>query len=193
MRTDNDGWLTSSNSLCQLNGLLTGSGSRLPLRFHSTGSIGVRPQLRVRSGLVRMCAPETPPPASGAADKQMSQPDELVKLADVTPDFRILMEQALVRLDRKRRLEGKPKYEDIDGMIDAYVEEAGKAGLGWTREDAESEVVRFLKRQALNDEGSPGQNPDDVFIGIFAIIVIYSAVTGFAPVQDLPTSVVSPY
>ena len=33
-----------------------------------------------------------------------------------------------------------------------------------------------------------------VFIGIFALIVCYSAVTGFAPAQEyLPAAVVSPY
>ena len=51
---------------------------------------------------------------------------------------------------------------------------------------------RYLKRQALVDEGGE-KAPDSVFIGIFAIIVIYSAVTGFAPAQDLPVTVVSPY
>ena len=63
----------------------------------------------------------------------------------------------------------------------------------FSREDAESEVVRFLKRRALRDEGAPGQNPDDVFIGIFGLIVIWAAVAEFAPLQDLPAAVISPY
>ena len=61
------------------------------------------------------------------------------------------------------------------------------------RDDAESEVVRYLKRQALAEEGSPGQNPDGVFIGIFALIVVWGAVSGLAPMQELPAVVVSPY
>ena len=63
----------------------------------------------------------------------------------------------LQRLDRNRVLGGKPKYETVEGMIDSYVEEATKAGLGWSREDAESEVVRYLRRQALADEGGFGE------------------------------------
>lgn len=140
-----------------------------------------------RSGAVSMCACPEPP-----VDKQMTS-SELVTLAEVTPEFLILMEETLANLDQKRRLEGKPRYVTIEAMIDSYVEEAGKEGLGWTREDAESEVVRFLKRRALRDEGAPGSNPDDVFIGIFGLIVVWAAVNEFAPLQDLPAAVVSPY
>ena len=55
-----------------------------------------------------------------------------------------------------------------------------------------------MKRQALAEEGSPGQNPDDVFIGIFALIVVWGARSGLAPMhdaggQELPAVVVSPY
>ena len=124
-------------------------------------------------------------------DKQMSS-DDLVTYADCNEDFRKLMAAALKRIDTNRVLQGKPKYETVDGMIDAYVDEAASAGLGWTREDAESEVVRYLKRQAMADEGGE-KAPDNVFIGIFALIVVYSAVTGYAPLQELPAAVVSPY
>ena len=124
-------------------------------------------------------------------DKQMSS-DELVTYEECTDDFKKLMLAALKRLDKNRLMQGKPKYETVEGMIDAYVEEAAGAGLGWSRADAESEVVRYLKRQALVDEGGE-KAPDNVFIGIFGIIVIYSAITGFAPAQDLPAAVISPY
>ena len=82
----------------------------------------------------------TPPPQL-SADKQMSS-DELVTYAEVTDDFRALMGAALKRIDKSRAMSGKDKYETVEGMIDAYVVEADKAGLGWTRADAESEVVR---------------------------------------------------
>ena len=36
-------------------------------------------------------------------------------------------------------------------------------------------------------------DPDDVFIGIFGLIVIWAAVAEFAPLQDLPAAVISPY
>lgn len=124
-------------------------------------------------------------------DKQMSS-EELVTFGEATKDWKLLMETALARIDKSRVMQGKPKYMTIEGMVDAYVEESAKAGLGWSRADAESEVVRYLKRQALADEGGE-RSPDSVFIGIFAIIVIYSAFTEFAPLQDLPAAVISPY
>ena len=128
---------------------------------------------------------------SEAIDKQMSS-DELVTWAEVNDDFKELCLVALKRLDKNRVMSGKPKYENVDGMIDAYVEEAGAAGLGWTRADAESEVVRFLKRQAMADEGGE-KDADSPIIGIFALIVIWAAVAEFAPAQLLPATVVSPY
>ena len=124
-------------------------------------------------------------------DKQMSSTN-LVTYDEATDDWKRLMETSIKRIDKSRVMSGKAKYETVEGMIDAYVEEAASAGLGWTRAEAESEVVRYLKRQALADEGGE-RSPDSVFIGIFAIIVIYSAVTGFAPAQDLPAAVISPY
>ena len=128
---------------------------------------------------------------AAAVDKQMSS-STLVTYAETNEDFKALMLAALKRLDKNRVLQGKPKYETVEGMIDAYVEEASQAGLGWTRAEAESEVVRYLKRQALADEGGE-KAPDNVFIGIFALIVLYSAYTGYAPAQDLPAAVISPY
>lgn len=130
-----------------------------------------------------------------SSDKQMSS-DVLVTYAEVTDDFKELMVAALGRLDKNRLLQGKPKYETVEGMIDAYVEEAAKAGLGWTRAEAESEVVRYLKRQALVDEGggtSLESGADGIFIGIFALIVIWGAIQGYAPAQSWPAQVVSPY
>lgn len=128
---------------------------------------------------------------SEAIDKQMSS-DELVTWAEVNDDFKELCLVALKRLDKNRVMSGKPKYENVDGMIDAYVEEAAAAGLGWTRADAESEVVRYLKRQAMSDEGGE-KDVDQQWIGIFALIVIWAAVAEFAPAQLLPATVISPY
>ena len=146
------------------------------------------PPLRKSSS--RSKAARAAPPRM-SIDKQMSS-EKLERYADVTEDFNKLMLAALARLDKSRVMNGKPKYETVEGMIDAYVEEAAKAGLGWTREDAESEVVRFLKRQALADEGGE-KSPDNAFIGIFALIVLYSAYVEFAPLQDVPAQVISPY
>ena len=48
---------------------------------------------------------------------------------------------ALQKLDKGRVLAGKPKYETLEGMIDAYVEASAEAGLNWTREEAESHFL----------------------------------------------------
>mgnify|MGYP006086572409 CR=1 FL=1 len=126
------------------------------------------------------------------ADKQMTS-TELITFEEATDDWKRLMETSLARIDKGRVMQGKPKYSTVDGMVEAYVEEADKAGLGWTRAEAESEVVRYLKRQALADEGGE-KSPDNAFILIFAVIVIFSAYSGFAPLPDwLPARVVSPF
>ena len=57
-------------------------------------------------------------------------------------------------------------------MIDAYVEEAAAAGLGWTRAEAESEVVRYLQRRALADEGGiDGDGQDKAAFALLALLI----------------------
>lgn len=93
--------------------------------------------------------------ADAPVDKQMSS-DKIITFAGQPDDMKALIEAALKRLDRNRAMQGKPKHETVDAMISSYVEEAAQAGLGWTREEAESEVVYYLRRQALADEGGIG-------------------------------------
>ena len=93
-------------------------------------------------------------------EKQLSS-GKLTTFSAISDEFKPLVLVALERLDRNRVMQGKPKYETLDGMIDSYVEEADNAGLGWTREMAESEVVRYLQRQALADEGGIGEGGGD--------------------------------
>ena len=117
-----------------------------------TAALG-RPSL-LRAMPVRACQPAEP------VDKQLSDP-KLITYDDVGTDFRPLINVALARLDKFRSLSGKPKYETIDGMIDAYVQESADAGLNWTRAEAESEVLRYLQRQALADEGGIDDDGQD--------------------------------
>ena len=77
--------------------------------------------------------------ADAPVDKQMSS-DKIITFAGQPDDMKALIEAALKRLDRNRAMQGKPKHETVDAMISSYVEEAAQAGLGWTREEAESEV-----------------------------------------------------
>ena len=55
-------------------------------------------------------------------------------------------------------------------MISAY-EELGKE-KGWTRADAESEVVRYLQRRAIAAEGSlDGDGQDNATFGLLAFAI----------------------
>ena len=110
-------------------------------------------------------------PPSAPIDKQLSDPN-LITFSSISDEFKPLCRVALQRLDKFRALSGKPKYETIDGMIDAYVQEAADAGLNWTREEAESEVVRYLQRQALADEGGiDGDGQDKAAFALLAGLI----------------------
>jgi hypothetical protein len=115
------------------------------------------PRAKSRGGIL-LAAQELTPEEVKA--KQLSS-SKLIKLSSISEEFKPLVVVALDRLDRNRVMQGKPKYETVDGMIAAYVKEADAAGLGWTQEMAESEVVRYLQRQALADEGGIGEGGGD--------------------------------
>ena len=75
----------------------------------------------------------------------------LITYNTISAEMRALVNDAFIQRNRERKMADKPPYESIDAMIDAYVELG--AEYGWTREDAESEVVRFLQRKGLAEEG----------------------------------------
>ena len=107
--------------------------------------------------------------------------DKLIRYAEQADDFKPLIIAALERLDRNRAMQGKEKYGSLEAMIDSYVEEANGAGLGWTREDAESEVIYYLRKQALADEGGigGGGSGDGQDRAAFALLLV-GIVTGLA-------------
>ena len=109
-------------------------------------------QVALRSRPAAVFLNEAGPVGDSIIDKQLSDP-KLITYASISDEFKPLVLVALTKLDKFRALSGKPKYETIEGMVDAYVQEAADAGLGWTRKEAESEVVRYLQRRALADEG----------------------------------------
>ena len=112
----------------------------------------------------------------------------IIRLADLEPEFQDLCRAMLVKRDRARLLEGKPKYETVEGMIEAYVE-LGKP-KGWTREEAESEVVRYLQRQALRSEGgldgSAQDTPTFVLLGLALASLVYGIATREGGVEFWP-------
>ena len=127
----------------------------------------------------RACA--VPLVMSAPNKKQMSS-SELITYAGLTDEWQALTSVALKRLDKNRVMQGKPKYESIAGMTDAYVEEAASANLGWTRADAESEVVRYLMRQALADEGGiggdGGDGQDKMAFGMLTVLLGLGVLSG---------------
>ena len=93
-------------------------------------------------------------PLPSEADRGLRS-TELIKFSSISDDYKELVKTALERLDRNRVLQGKPKYETIEGMIDSYVEASADAGYNWTREEAESEVTRYMMcRRSLTKEAS---------------------------------------
>lgn len=125
-------------------------------------------------------AEATPSDAASAAaapvDKELS--GSTIRYDGLSEDMQQLVEEALVRRDRTRLIEGKPKYNSVQGMVDAYVE-LGKP-KGWTREDAESEVVRYLQRQALRSEGGLDGAAQELPTFALLALVIVSAGYGYA-------------
>ena len=117
--------------------------------------------------------------------KQMSS-SELITFAGLTDEWQSLTKAALLRLDRNRVLQDKPSYKDINGMIESYVEEADKAGLGWTKQEAESEVVRYLMRQALADEGGlDGDGQDKAAFALLALLLGLGTAQGLSSIGAL--------
>lgn len=106
---------------------------------------------------------------------------ELIKFSSISDDYKELVKTALERLDRNRVLQGKPKYETIEGMIDSYVEASADAGYNWTREEAESEVTRYMMRQALADEGGIGNDGkgDGQDNAAFALLALLVGIVGY--------------
>mmetsp|Transcript_32302 Transcript_32302/g.76934 ORF Transcript_32302/g.76934 Transcript_32302/m.76934 type:complete len:172 (-) Transcript_32302:114-629(-) len=119
-------------------------------------------------------------------DKELT--GSIIRLADLEPEFQDLCQAMLVRRDRARLLDGKSKYETVEGMIEAYVE-LGKP-KGWTREEAESEVVRYLQRQALRSEGgldgSAQDTPTFVLLAFAIGALVYGIVSKEGPVELWP-------
>jgi len=107
-------------------------------------------------------------------DKGLTGP--VITFDSLSPEFQKLCSELLVKRDRVRVMNGQPKYETVQGMIDAYAE----LGLvkGWSREEAESEVVRFLQRRVLQDEGgNDGEGMDTAafaMLGLNGAIIVYA-------------------
>ena len=105
----------------------------------------LRPQLS-RTPLVRCTA------SDGEAAASQLPEEGLVTYASLDEDYKTLIDGALMNRNKVRIMEGKPKYNDVAAMVDAYYEFEG-AEKGMSKEACENEVIRYLQRAALMDEG----------------------------------------
>lgn len=88
-----------------------------------------------------------------------------------------MINSALVQRNKERMLAGEPKYEDLDAMIDAYMEFEGKE-KGLSRQQCEDAVLRFLQKQALLMEGG-ADFKDPQTIVTFALLALIVVGAGF--------------
>ena len=106
----------------------------------------------------------------------------LITWASLDKTGKEMIEMALETRNRERILSGEPKYENIDAMIDAYVEfEGEKEGL--SRQQCEDLVLRFLQKRALMEEGAADITDPQTLVtfGLLALIVLggaYNVATG---------------
>jgi len=100
----------------------------------------------------------------------------LVTYASLDKTGREVIEIALAQRNRERLLEGQPKYESVQAMVDAYVEFEGDK-LGLSRAQCEDEVLRFLQRKGLLMEGGADfKDPQTIVtFGLLALIVVGAA------------------
>ena len=119
--------------------------------------------------------------AAAEVDKELT--GSVISYSDLAPEMQALVMDALKRRNRERLMADQDQYDGLQGMIDAYVE-LGKA-KGWTPEEAESEVVRYLQRRALRAEGGlEGDGQDNASFALLALLGA-SVVYGLAVKQGL--------
>jgi|EP00908_Phaeocystis_cordata_P002856 hypothetical protein len=79
--------------------------------------------------------------------------------------------RALEQRNKMRILSGMPRYESVQDMVEAYMDFEGKE-KGMSMEECEDEVVRYLQRQALLDDGGFDGDPQDyITLGLLALLV----------------------
>lgn len=141
-----------------------------------------RPCALLISG-TKLCAPRrsTPLACQGTAenddavgigtqvdDKELT--GSIITFSGLSDEFKVLVMDSFKKRNRERLISGLEQYNGLEGMIEAYVE-AGRV-KGWTRAEAESEVVRYLQRRALRNEGGlEGDGQDNATFALLALLV----------------------
>lgn len=146
--------------------------------------------LPLASGLL-LAPPALRRPGRASVSMQFPSPPDLSdeKMFPKGPDGKVLItrlsldktglemiDMALQQRNKVRVMEGKPKYEDVDAMIDAYVEYEGEA-KGLSRAQCEDEVLRFLQKTALLMEGGADMKDPQTIVtfGLLGALVFGAA------------------
>ena len=136
-------------------------------------ALQLRPTCAARAAVARPALRRARAPLaeeSVASDASTSR-DDLILFDTLSKDYQTVVLAALEQRNKMRILSGMPRYESIQAMVDAYMEFEG-AEKGLSAEEAEDEVVRFLQRQALLDEGGLDGDPQElVTFGLLAALI----------------------
>ena len=112
---------------------------------------------------------------------------ELISYDSMADEFRIQIDGAFKVRNKERILSGLPKYESINAMVTAYQEfEANEKGM--SRAEAEDEVLRYLQRKALMDEGGFDGDPQTVLTFVLLALLVGGALRPVPALYDLECS-----
>ena len=113
-----------------------------------------------------------------ALDQNHDTDKVLVTIDTISDEYRTTVEAALATRNTERQLEGKPPYESLEAMVEAYQQYEGD-DLGLSREACEDEVLNYLSRKALADEGALDGSPQDyIGFGLLALLVAFVSING---------------
>lgn len=99
--------------------------------------------------------------AVAMADEAAAEPDGLVARATMSAEYLTMVEGALAQRNKERILAGQPVYEDLQAMINSYIEFEGR-DKGMSDAACEDAVIRYLQRKALLDEGGYEGDPQEL-------------------------------
>ncbi len=99
--------------------------------------------------------------SDGAAEEEAG-PKALVSLATLNPTYRTMVQGAFEQRNKERLLSGQEKYENIEAMVQAYIEFEGR-DKGMSDAQCEDAVIRFLQRKSLLSEGGSSGDGQELF------------------------------
>uniref|UniRef100_A0A7S0HYC8 Uncharacterized protein n=1 Tax=Phaeocystis antarctica TaxID=33657 RepID=A0A7S0HYC8_9EUKA len=97
--------------------------------------------------------------------------DSLIQFSTLSDDYKKVVLAALEQSNKGRILSGMPVYPSVEGMVESYMEYEGTE-KGMSLLEAEDEVVRYLQRKALLDEGGLDGDAQEYFtFGLLALLI----------------------